>query len=50
MSTIVAWKISRGSERNLQENKENQGIVDQVILMIKDNFGFKDSDYLNKVI
>ena len=31
MSTIVAWKISRGSERNLQENKENQGIRDQVI-------------------
>ena len=31
VSTIVAWKISRGSERNLQENKENQGIRDQVI-------------------
>ena len=31
VSTIVAWKISRGSERNLQENKENQGVRDQVI-------------------
>ena len=30
VSTIVAWKISRGSERNLQENKINQGIIDQV--------------------
>ena len=30
MSTINAWKILRGSQPNLQENKENQGIVDQV--------------------